>query len=116
VGVRLSPVSAGVFRASIDLSVGQVFVPGEVVVATMTTVRGDAIAGAALPWATLYARLGMRGLSDAGSDAGWTRDAEVGFGVERSFRRLIVGAEGFVWSRPSLSGTGQWRIRVGYAL
>lgn len=115
-GARVSPVSSGVFRASIDLSVGQVFIPGDVVVENMTAVRGDAIAGAVLPWATLYARVGLRGLSGGSADAGWTRDSEFGLGAERTFGRLIVGAEGFVWSRPSLTGLGQWRIRVGYAL
>jgi hypothetical protein len=115
-GVRLTPVSDGLFRASIDLLVGQVFIPGEVVVSNLTAVRGDALAGAALPWATVYARIGVRGLSGGDSDAGWTRDSELGFGVERAFGRIIAGVEGFVWARPGLSGLGQWRLRVGYAL
>jgi hypothetical protein len=115
VGLRVVPVSSGTFRAAVEGTIGQTFVRGEIITENILTVSGQALAGAVFPWAHFYARVGVRGMSDNDTGAGWTRDAEFGLGAERAFRRLIFGAEAFVWSRPTLSGIGQWRLRLGYA-
>ncbi|WP_242343149.1 hypothetical protein [Anaeromyxobacter terrae] len=116
-GVRASPTSQGLFRASAELSVGQVFVPGDATMANLTAFRGSATAGLVLDLATLYGRADIRWVSNLKpAGPGWTRDAELGAGVERAFGRFVVGAEGFVWARPGLSGLGQWRVRVGMAI
>jgi hypothetical protein len=116
-GVRASPASTGLFRASVELTVGQLFVPGDVSMANLTALRGAATAGLVLDWATFYARGDIRWLSNLEpSGAGWARDQELGAGIERGLGRFILGAEAYLWSRPGLSTLGQWRLRVGYAI
>ena len=117
VGVRASPTSTGLFRGGVELTVGQVFVPGDVSMANLTALRGSATAGLVLDWATFYARGDIRWLSNLEpSGAGWARDQELGAGVERGLGRFILGAEVYLWSRPDLSTLGQWRLRVGFAI
>jgi len=116
-GVRLSPVSQGLIRGGAELSVGQVFAPGENTVTNLTALRASATVGVVLDLGTLYGRGDLRWLSSMeSSGSGWVRDGEVGLGVERAFGRLIIGAEGYVWTRPELSSLGQWRVRAGFAI
>jgi hypothetical protein len=117
-GVRFTPVSQGAVHAGVELTVGQLFSPDATASSNLTTVRGELAAGVMLDWATLYGRFALRGISgsSARDTAGWTRDEEFGFGVERVItKRFIVGAEGYLWARPGLSTLGEWRIRLGYA-
>lgn len=119
-GVRVSPVSKGLFRACGEFSVGQIFVPGDNTVTNLTALRGSATAGVVLDLATIYGRGEIRWLSSMKtSGPGWSHDGEVGVGLERAFGkrgRLILGAEGYVWLRPGLDSLGQWRLRVGFAI
>lgn len=116
-GVRVSPVSKGLLRAGAELSIGQVFVPGENTVTNLTALRASATAGMVLDLLTLYGRADIRWLSSTkASGPGWARDGELGVGLERAFGRFIVGAEGYVWTRPELSSLGQWRLRAGFAI
>ncbi|ABS28559.1 hypothetical protein [Anaeromyxobacter sp. Fw109-5] len=117
VGVRASPAATGLLRAGVELTLGQLFVPGDVSMANLTALRGSATAGLVLDWATFYARGDIRWLSSLEpSGAGWARDHELGAGIERGLGRFILGAEAYLWSRPGLSTLGQWRLRVGYAI
>ncbi len=115
-GLRATPFD-GTFRATAEASIGEIFAPRSVSNANVTTLRLQGAAGLVTDWATVYARAALRGYASAfGSDAGWTRDEEFGLGVERPvFRRLVVGAEAYLWSRPGLSTLGQWIVRIGYA-
>jgi hypothetical protein len=116
-GVRISPVSQGLLRAGGEFSVGQIFVPGENTVTNVTALRASASAGLVLDLATIYGRGDIRWLSSMRTAGpGWSRDGELGVGLERAFGRFIVGAEGYVWTRPGLSALGQWRLRVGFAI
>jgi hypothetical protein len=113
----VSPVSKGLLRAGAELSIGQVFVPGENTVTNLTVLRASATAGMVLDLLTLYGRADIRWLSSTkASGPGWARDGELGVGLERAFGRFIVGAEGYVWTRPELSSLGQWRLRAGFAI
>ena len=117
-GVRLMPLSLGALRAGVELTIGQLFTPDTTTMSSLTTVRGEVLAGALLDWAAFYGRFALRGIAGGSSNnsPGWTRDEEVGVGVERTFRkRFILGAEAYWWARPGLSTLGQWRIRLGYA-
>jgi hypothetical protein len=116
-GVRVSPVSQGLIRAGAELSVGQVFAPGENTVTNLTALRASGTVGVVLDLATIYGRGDIRWMSSMKPRGpGWVRDGELGLGVERAFGRLIVGGEGYVWTRPGLSRLGQWRLRVGLAI
>ena len=117
-GVRLMPLSQGPVRAGVELTIGQLFTPDNTTMSSLTTVRGEALAGVLFDWAALYGRFAVRGIAGGSSNnsPGWTRDEEVGVGIERAFRkRFILGAEAYWWARPGLSTLGQWRIRLGYA-
>ncbi len=116
-GLRAIPLADGTLRAAVQFTVGEILTPGGVNLANTATLRGEGLVGVALDWATIYGRVALRGLAGGfRSSAGWTHDEEVGLGVERTFRRkLIVGAEAYVWARPGLANLGQWRIRFGYA-
>jgi hypothetical protein len=116
-GVRFTPVREGTIRLTGELTGGQLLSPKEIGFASLTTVRGEVVAGVVLDLGNAYARVALRGVQGsvpAASD--WRRDEEIGLGVERVFGRVIVGAEGFMWARPGHDGLGQWRLRVGYAL
>jgi hypothetical protein len=115
-GLRVSPFD-GPFRASAELSLGEIFSPRAVSSANVTALRLGGAVGLVTDWATVYTRASLHGYASAfGSDAGWTRDEEFGLGVERALLgRLVVGAEAYLWSRPGLSTLGEWTVRIGYA-
>lgn len=114
-GLRFTPIAESAFRVGLEVTAGQVLVPARADTITLTALRGELVLGTVLDLGNVYARLALRGVDPGVSGLGWTRDEEVGLGVERALGRWIVGAEGFVWARPRHSGMGQWRIRVGYA-
>jgi hypothetical protein len=115
-GLRATPLD-GSFRLTVEGSIGEIFAPRSTSNANTTALRLGGAAGVVTDWATVYARAALRGSASAfASDAGWTRDEEFGLGVERPLlRRIVVGAEAYLWSRPGLSSLGQWIIRIGYA-
>jgi hypothetical protein len=114
-GVRFTPVAEGALRVGVEVTAGQVVVPARADTVTLTTVRGELVLGTVLDLGNVYARLALRGVDPGVSGLGWTRDEELGLGVERALGRFILGAEGFIWARPRHSGMAQWRIRVGFA-
>lgn len=115
-GFRYTPVESGLFRVSLEATGGAIFVVQHVATANLFELRGELSAGLAYPvLGTLYGRVQMRGLSDPSApDSRWGRDEELGIGVERTFGRFTVGAEGSAWARPGLDNLGQWRLRAGY--
>jgi hypothetical protein len=116
IGLRTTPLQ-GPFRATAEISIGEVFAPRSVSSANTTTLRLGGAAGLVTGWATVYARAALRGSAGSfESDAGWTRDEELGVGIERALsRRLVVGAEAYLWYRPGLATLGEWTIRIAYA-
>lgn len=114
-GLRFTPISEGAFRVGVELTAGQLILAGRAETVTRTALRGELVLGTLLDLGNVYARLAVRGLDPDVDGLGWTRDEELGLGVERALGRFVVGAEGFVWARPRHGGLGQWRIRVGFA-
>lgn len=115
-GVRLTPLQTGPFRLSIEGTVGAIFVAGRIAASNVFALRVESDAGVTFPQlGTAYVRVQLRALTDAAAgDAHWGGDAELGAGVERELGRFVVGAEGSLWTRPSLESIRQWRIRLGY--
>lgn len=114
-GLRFTPIAESAFRIGLEATAGQVILAGRAQTVTLTTFRGELVLGTLLDVGNVYARLALRGVDPDVAGLGWTRDEEVGLGVERVLGRFLVGAEGFVWARPRHSGMAQWRIRVGFA-
>jgi hypothetical protein len=114
-GLRFTPIAESAFRVGLEFTAGEGLITARAETVTMTVLRGELVLGTMLDLGNVYARLGLRGLDPGVSGLGWTRDEEIGFGVEHALGRWIVGAEGFVWARPRHSGLAQWRIRVGFA-
>ncbi len=114
-GLRFTPIAEGAFRVCLEATAGQVIVAGRAETVTHTTFRGELVIGTLLDLGNVYARAALRGVDPDVPGLGWTRDEEIGLGVERALGRFVVGAEAFAWARPRHSGLAQWRIRVGFA-
>lgn len=108
----------GFFRTAVEASAGKVFQPLDAGLQAVTTVSGAVTAGAVLDLVTVYGRAELRGMGgeDLPARPDFQREVELGLGVERGFRRLVLGAEVFVLSRPGHGGLGEWRLRAGMAL
>ncbi|BDG03365.1 hypothetical protein [Anaeromyxobacter oryzae] len=117
-GVRLTPITGGAFRLSIEGTAGQIFIPMSIGSETLTQIRGDVIFGTTIDPVTVYGRFGLIG--EKGSDVpgrpSFLGQEQLGAGVETAWRRYVFGAEAYVWARPGHSGIGQWRLRAGIVL
>jgi hypothetical protein len=114
-GLRFTPVADGSFRLSIEGYGGLLLVPAARAQENVTAVGGEANLGVVFSLATVYGRVGLRGLSsDVASETRWSRQAELGGGVERTIGRFVLGAEWFAWARPRHAALSQWRLRAGY--
>ncbi len=114
-GLRFTPFAADVVRLGLELTLGEVIVTAPANTVTLTAVRGEMVIGAVLDPGNVYVRAAMRGVKTDVSGLGWSRDEEVGLGVERALGRFILGAEAYSWARPRHGTLAQWRIRVGFA-
>jgi hypothetical protein len=116
-GLRYTPVADGALRLSLGVEVGGVAVPERLGNAYNFVARGELHAGYSIGSPGLaYLRLAGRGFR--GGDLGdvlWRADGESGVGWELQLGRLLLGAEGFLWFRPSSHVLPQWRIRAGWA-
>ncbi len=117
-GVRVTPISDGAFRLSVEASAGQIFVPVRAGSEVLTQVRGDLLAGVSFDPVTVYARFGLIGEKgrDVPGRPTFLRQEEIGAGVETAWRRYVFGAEAFAWARPGHAGLTQWRLRAGIVL
>lgn len=117
-GLRWAPLGDGLLRLSVEGSAGQVFIPVAAGGVSYTTFEGHLLAGVHVERLLVYGRVGLRALHGGGPDGapGDRRESEAGLGLELGWRRYAVGAEGFMLARPSHTGIGQWRVRVGVFL
>lgn len=114
-GLRFTPFAADVVRLGLELTVGEVIVTAPANTVGLTAVRGELVIGAVLDPGNVYVRAAMRGVNSDVQGLGWSREEEVGLGVERALGRFILGAEAYSWARPRHGTLAQWRIRVGFA-
>jgi hypothetical protein len=112
-GLRVTPITEGTFRVSIEGGAGQYFVPVRLGSERMTQIRGDLLAGMSFDPVTVYGRIGLLGVSeDVPGRTGFVRQAEFGVGVETAWRRFVFGAETWGWARPERPNLFQWRLRA----
>jgi len=117
-GLRVSPFSEGIFRLTLGVEAGEVFIPVSNATKTHTLFRGEVVTGVQLDPVTVYARLSLQGArADSVFEQRWATETEAGFGVEGHVaKRLLLGAEAYGWAREKTSTLFQWRLRVGWAL
>ncbi|MFO0585088.1 MAG: hypothetical protein U0229_22655 [Anaeromyxobacter sp.] len=117
-GLRVTPLSDGLFRLSGTFEAGETYVPLGAGSKTSTFLRGELAVGAHLEPVTIYGRLSARGArADSPFEKRWASDTEAGVGVEaRLGKRLLLGVEGFGWARPQTTTIFQWRLRVGWII
>lgn len=114
-GLRFTPFAEDAVRLGVEVSVGQVLITAPANTVNLTAVRGELVLGALLAPGNLYLRLAMRGVDSDVTGLGWSRDEEIGVGLERALGRFLLGGEVYSWARPRHGTLAQWRIRVGFA-
>jgi hypothetical protein len=117
-GLRVTPITEGSFRVSIEGSAGEYFIPVRLGSERYTQVRGDLLAGYTFDPVTVYGRVGLLGASqsEVPGRSGFVRQEEFGAGVETAWRKFVFGVELWGWSRPDHPNLGQWRLRAGIVL
>jgi hypothetical protein len=114
-GIRVSPFE-GLFRLSLGLEAGEVFIPVEHATKSRTLLRGEVASGVQLERFTVFGRLALqRSRADTVFENRWASETEAGVGLEgRVGRKLLLGAEVYGWGQPKQTTLFQWRLRVGW--